>query len=184
MTRILKNTKIGVKISLALALPVLGLLFFSGYTAVEKYRTAHEMGRVLALADLAPTISALVHEMQKERGASAGFIGSKGSKFTKKLSDQRLLTDGTFEALQTAISQFDTSRYSATLANKMTAANGALSDLAGVRSQVSNLEFSIPKMAAYYTSTIGKLLSIIEEMALLSTDVRISQSITAYTAFL
>jgi len=184
MMRILKNTKIGVKISLALALPVLGLLFFSGYTAVGKFQTAQEMGRVLALADLAPTISALVHEMQKERGASAGFIGSKGNKFTKKMPDQRPVTDDKYEALQKAFTQFDTSQYAATLRAKITAATDALMELAAVRSQVSNIEISIPKMAGYYTPTIGKLLSVIEEMALLSTDVSISQSITAYTAFL
>lgn len=38
-------------------------------------------------------LSHLIHETQKERGASAGFLGSKGTKFTEILPSQRLLTN-------------------------------------------------------------------------------------------
>nr|MBP8276837.1 nitrate- and nitrite sensing domain-containing protein [Propionivibrio sp.] len=31
----------------------------------------------------------LIHELQKERGMSAGFIGSRGSKFGPELAEQR-----------------------------------------------------------------------------------------------
>ena len=39
-------------------------------------------------------------------------------------------------------------------------------------------------MAAYYTPTIAKLLAIVEEMTLLSTDATITRDIIAYTSFL
>ena len=55
---------------------------------MDKYRTATQMDKVLELAEVAPVISALVHEMQKERGGSAVFISSKGAKFVKELPDQ------------------------------------------------------------------------------------------------
>ncbi len=42
---------------------------------------------------LSQKLSLMVHETQKERGASAGFIGSKGEKFIQELPKQRLLTD-------------------------------------------------------------------------------------------
>ena len=57
MMNILKNSAIGTRISLALALPVVGLLFFSGYTTVDKYRTAGEMNELLELAGLGPVDS-------------------------------------------------------------------------------------------------------------------------------
>lgn len=45
---------------------------------------------LLALADDA---AALVHELQKERGMSAGYLGSKGVKFKQELVTQRKLVD-------------------------------------------------------------------------------------------
>ncbi|HAC33290.1 MAG TPA: hypothetical protein DCF45_02100, partial [Gammaproteobacteria bacterium] len=41
--------------------------------------------------------SALVHELQKERGLSAGYLGNRGEQFAKKLKQQRNLTDAAFK---------------------------------------------------------------------------------------
>ncbi|MFT6249783.1 MAG: hypothetical protein ACJAZQ_003008, partial [Cognaticolwellia sp.] len=37
--------------------------------------------------------NALVHELQKERGATAVYLGSKGERFTSELKAQRQLTN-------------------------------------------------------------------------------------------
>ncbi len=44
-------------------------------------------------------IGALVHETQKERGMTAGFLGSKGKKFKDKLPKQRELTNNRIKEL-------------------------------------------------------------------------------------
>jgi methyl-accepting chemotaxis protein len=46
-----------------------------------------------SLVTLSKSLSSLIHETQKERGASAGFIGSNGKEFKTILSNQRRLTD-------------------------------------------------------------------------------------------
>jgi methyl-accepting chemotaxis protein len=162
----------------------MGLLFFSGYVVIAEQRAASDMGRVLELAQLAPEISALVHEMQKERGASAGFIASKGSKFARKLPEQRKVTDEKRQGLTQALTGFDTDSFGTGLSSKVDAALRALDQMGTIRGEVTRLQITIPKMAGYYTPTIGKLLGIVEEMALLSTDVQVTNAITAYTAFL
>ena len=184
MLEFLKNTQIGARIAMALVLPVVGLLVFSGIVVVDKRQTATEMERLEGLARLAPVISAVVHELQKERGTSAGFIGSKGTKFTEKLPEQRTLTDKKREAFDAALGGFDVEDYGAGLVGKMKAARDALARLEGNRRQISALALSVPQMAGYYTPTIAKLLSIVEEMALLSTNAQITNAITAYTAYL
>lgn len=181
---LLSNLKIRSRILLALALPVLGLLFFAGESVLEKRQVSGEMQRLTTLADLAPTISALVHELQKERGTSAGFIGGKGQKFQKKLSDQRQESDIRHGQLQQALKKFPTDDFSDVLKDKIATAQAALGQLSDKREQVSALELSIPQMAGYYTPTIAKMLSIIEEMAVLSHDAEITGRIAAYTAFL
>jgi methyl-accepting chemotaxis protein len=69
----LNNFKIGTRIIVALALPVVGLLVFSGLAVFEKSQVSPEMTKVNKLATLAPTIDALVHKLHKERDMSAGF---------------------------------------------------------------------------------------------------------------
>ena len=63
-------------------------------------------------------------------------------------------------------------------------ANKALSELGAKRDQVSSLSIGVPQMAGYYTPTIAKLLAIVEEMAVISTNAEVSNLITAYTSFL
>jgi len=184
MLAFIKDSKIGLRIAYALAMPVIGLLFFSGYVVMAESRNASDMGRVLELAELAPEISGLVHEMQKERGASAGFIASQGTKFTRKLPDQRGVTDDKRQNLVKALNEFDAQSFGGALTSKITSALSAVEQIDQKRGQISNLSINVPQMAGYYTPTIGKLLSIVEEMALLSTDVEVTNAITAYTAFL
>ena len=180
----LSNTKIGVRIILALALPVLGLLLFSGMVLVDKKRIESETMDLHMLVNLGPTVSALVHELQKERGRSAGFIGSKGKKFAKELPDQRKLTNIKREVAISALETFDTSDYPATLSTKIANALKAVSQLDGKRAAIDKFELTVPQMAGYYTPTIAKLLSIVEETAVLSSDVRMTNLIVAYTQFL
>jgi len=184
MFAFMKNIKIGVRVVMALALPVIGLLAFSGSAVIDKYQTEAEMGKVLELAQVAPVISAVVHELQKERGMSAGFIASKGVNFAKELPIQRSLTDKKQAALENTLKAFDSASFSAGLGGKIKTAEGALTDLSQMRGKITALKVSVPQMAGYYTPTIAKLLHIVEEMTLLSTDVTVTNAITAYTAFL
>jgi methyl-accepting chemotaxis protein len=181
---VLANLRIGTKVALALVLPILGMLIFSGNTVLEKRRVAAEMSMLDELAHLAPTISALVHELQKERGSSAGFTGSKGEKFGDIMTGQRKLTDGKLAAYNDAIARFDVQAFGAVFGSKRDAAKEALAQLAGKRTDISALKLTVPQVAGYYTPTIAKLLAMVEEMAVISTNAQMTKAITAYTSYL
>ena len=88
----LRSLSISRKLILVLIIPIAGLIGFSGFNVVKQYQLSTNMAEIDRLAGLAPTISALAHEMQKERGASAGFIASKGdTAFKTRLEKQRAL---------------------------------------------------------------------------------------------
>lgn len=70
---ILINLSIKMKILLLLIFPILGLAFFAINSVNDKSAIVSEMESVQQLAQLAVKVSALVHETQKERGATAGF---------------------------------------------------------------------------------------------------------------
>ncbi|MEL7029429.1 MAG: methyl-accepting chemotaxis protein, partial [Pseudomonadota bacterium] len=152
---------------------------------VLEARKAGELRQLQQLGELAPSLSGLVHELQKERGNSAGFIGSGGdATFTDRLAAQRLISNEAREGLAAAVAAFPAESYGATFADKLNAAMDDVARLEEERVAVSALNRSVGAMAAYYTGAIAKLLRVIEEMAILSTDSQTTQAITAYTNFL
>ncbi len=181
----LNNMKIRSRLALALLLPILGLLAFSGIVVSNQSGVSSELSRLEKLAQLAPDISALVHELQKERGNSAGFIASKGgAKFDERLRAQRTATDKVLVEFNRIMDAFESAEFGADYARKIDAVRGQVAELDAKRQSVSDLSFTVPDMAKYYTGTISALLGVIADMALLSTDVHITDSVTGYTNFL
>jgi hypothetical protein len=169
MLRFLKNAKIGTRITLAIAVPVVAMLAFSIVSVVERSQTAASMGKLQELADLAPVVSALVHEMQKERGMSAGFISSRGAKFASELPEQRKLSDGHRQALEKALAVFPVAGFGSAFGDDVSAASASVAQLDQQRSKVTNLAMTVPEMAGYYTTTIARLLRVVEDMAFSAT---------------
>ncbi|MDH5748349.1 MAG: nitrate- and nitrite sensing domain-containing protein [Rhodospirillales bacterium] len=180
----MQNAKIGTRISLSLVLPIVGLLVFSSFVVIEKRGVSVEMESLQVLTAFAPKISAVVHELQKERGMSAVYIGSKGEKFAKELPEQKKLTDETKTVMDNDLKRIDTKAYGEEFVGKIEAALTALSELDAKRQGVSGLTLTVPQMAGYYTPTIAKLLAIIEVMPTLSNDAQVNNDIAAYISFL
>jgi methyl-accepting chemotaxis protein len=180
----LKNAKIGIRIAVAITVPVIAMLGFALTSVVDKQAVSAEMAKLQALAELAPTVSGLVHEMQKERGMSAGFIGSGGVSFANDLPQQRSGTDASRQALEAALSAFAVDSYGQTFAGNVSTANAAVAGLNGTRQKISALDINVGEMAGYYSGTIATLLRVVEDMAILSNDSGLTRTITAYTAFL
>lgn len=184
VTRILTNMSIKARIAVAVLLPILAYLGMSGDLLIKQYTARSEVLSIQKLARLAPQVSDLVQELQKERGNSAGFIGSKGKGFRDKLATQRTDTNAKHNSLKDSLAKFDAAVYGAGLSSKIKAVEQVLSQLPKKRSDISAFKLTVPQMASYYTSTIAKLLSVVEEMNMLSTDASVSRAITAYTNFL
>jgi len=180
----IKNIKISTRLALALALPVIGFFTVAGITIHDRYTSYMQIGRLENLAVLAPTISALVHEMQKERGRSAVFIGSKGQKMANSLTTQRRATDAKHATLTRALQDFPRDVYGPVFDSKKRTVLDTLTKLGNVRGQVSALKVTTPQMAGYYTGTIAGLLNMVEVLSALSTDADITRAIAAYINFL
>ncbi|HJP37235.1 MAG TPA: nitrate- and nitrite sensing domain-containing protein [Gammaproteobacteria bacterium] len=99
MRKLFANASIKKKLTLLLLTPLVGLLFFSGKGTLEHSATVSDTKQLQTLSELSVNLSGLVHELQKERGASAGYLGSKGEKFGKELTAQHKEADSKNEAL-------------------------------------------------------------------------------------
>ena len=90
---IMDNLPVRFRILNALALPVLALVLLTGLVVLDKYRSATLADRVVFLADLASDLGQCIHELQRERGLSAGFTASRGTSYRQELPAQRARTD-------------------------------------------------------------------------------------------
>ena len=167
-----------------IALALAGIITVSTFLIMERRSAAVEMEALNELSQFAPVVSAVVHELQKERGMSAGFIGSKGVNFKATLPGQRDDSNKRRAAFLQGMEKFPFELYGEDIANEMGIAAEALTKLDATRASVSSLKLSVPQMAKYYTGTIAKLLNVVEGMTHYSEDGEVSQAIAAYTAYL
>lgn len=183
MTKI--NIRFGVLILGAFAPIVVLAIFFSWSMVHEKQDRSNEMIKVEALAHLAPVLSSLVHELQKERGASAGYVGSEGQKFRLKLSGIREETDAREQDFHGKIKAYqEKEEVGVILSRSLALVQDSLGVLNAVRDKVDRFDLSVPELARYYTGTIARLLKTIEELSTLSNDDRVLRCISAYMALL
>jgi len=178
------NISTRTKLFLLAAIPAIAMLYFAGSASLEKASIAKEMVRLESTIDLSVKMGEVVHELQKERGMSALFIGSKGTKFSTELPLQRMEADKKIEALQTTLKTFDAGSDTDQFAEVLNAVGGNLAELKTKRSSVSALGIVIGESSAYYTKTIDSLLDVATKVSTLSSNSDISRRSTAYVNLL
>jgi len=89
----LNNIKIRTRLAIFLVVPVVTLLYFSLSGIYLKYEEQIHSKRSLDFISVSLLLADLVHELQNERGLSAGYVGSDGSKYKRELFSQRKSTD-------------------------------------------------------------------------------------------
>jgi len=133
---------------------------------------------------LSQKLSLLIHETQKERGASAGFLGSKGAKFGAILKKQRVLTDGRYHDLQVYIKSLDLESYQTTLRNSIEAVITGMNKVGMIRSSVDNFTISVKDEVKYYSDVNRDILHVVSLTAKLADTPELVKALSAYTNFL
>lgn len=170
---------------LALAfLPILMTIGFAAWLAAQSYQSATHAARVGDLAGIIPAFSALAHELQKERGTSAGFIGSEGREFGEQLRSVRRDANAARKALDQALTQIDIASYGAAFVEAVKDVRSKLTLLDSVRENVTNQKLPVSEMARFYTGAIGMLLRPIDQTTTIAADDEIVRAAVAYSALL
>ena len=182
--KLLQNISIRNKIILLLFLPVLGLIYFSIQAVMEKSQVAGEMESIQKLSQLAVRASALVHESQKERGMTAGYLGSNGNKFANELPAQRSSTDRRASDLKDFLKEFDADAFGEELATALEDAGGKLAQMGTIRSSVTGLNIDTGKAIGYYTDLNAAWLGTIAQITKLANNGKVARMVSAYVAFL
>ncbi|WP_127470024.1 methyl-accepting chemotaxis protein [Thiomicrorhabdus aquaedulcis] len=180
----LSNLSIKSKLFGLLFLPVLALLYFAGLTLAERLTITQQMQKISNLAIVAQGMGDVIHELQKERGMTAGFLGSKGKNFAQDLPQQRQLTDQKRQLLDEQLKSFNFKNYDAFLLENNQKLQANLQQITQLRSKVDTLNAQLPEVLGFYTQTIGYGLSAIESMRHLTQDGDILIQFSAYISLL
>ncbi len=179
-----KNLSIKFKLVVLLTLPLIGLLVVSLRALFMDYNNVQTLEKLNVSVELSTKLSLLVHETQKERGATAGFIGSKGVKFKDTLPKQRTLTNNRLNELKKFLSTHDFTKIDKNMSNNLNQLLDKLSQLNNIRSQVDSLNIKLSDALKYYTGVNAKILNCVSDIIKISNDKEITNSLITYSNFL
>ncbi len=175
------DRSIGARIAIALTLPVLGLLVFSGWLISDRLAMVRQAESLIGLAGLASDASGLVHELQKERGASALFLGSKGTQFVKELGQQRKDSDAARTRLEATVAS---TSLAGAVAEHVAKARQSVEKLITQRTAVDDQAIDPKQAIGAYTRTIAELIGVVKDLSLTSPDTAVSAQVSAYVALM
>lgn len=142
-----------------------------------------DVEQLLAVSALVRDLSALIHALQKERGASSIYLGSGGTRFTEDRArwqaDARTLESVLRDRLDLVDEQLDRLSCGAQFYSRAAIALYALDGLPALRDQVSSLALVPQDSVKAFTDIVGHLLSVLFEAADIAADPAISRALVA-----
>jgi len=180
----LHNLSIKLKMILMVFIPAVVIFVLLSIIGNRNYEQGKELANIEQATILATKISSMVHNTQKERGASAGFVGSGGKKFTDTMPSIRKDTDRTRDEMIAFYKSMDFSVYPQAMKDQMDDAMNRLSKLESTRANISSLSYNVPQTVGYYTPLNGAFLDTIAYIAKISTDQKMNTSLNAFSNYL
>jgi len=175
---LINNLVFKQKLILLVLIPLLATLYFSlthlnGLTSKQE-----QLEDVKELITLTVANNALVHELQKERGATAVYIGSKGGKFSNELKAQRNLTDKAQMNLSGILKSFSSENESVN--QIISKVQSGLTKLDSIRNSSDDFSIPLSKAIAYYTTQNHLMLSLTSYLSVISPTETVGNAIAYY----
>ena len=172
------------RLTLMMMIPLIGLLYFASDLVWHKAREVRAMADAERLVELGERVARLVHEMQRERGFAAGYLGSDGGAFGEELVTQHGDTDRRLEELRGLLDGFSGEGFGAAFQRDLEDGLVRLSALEPVRRGVEERSVDGAEAIGYYTSTIAVLLEITAHLPKAAAHGPLANLGAAWVAFL
>ncbi len=171
----LKNAPLRLKLLLLLVLPVLGFLSLAGLFITDNYRTLNDMNTTVEATRTVTLLSQLITTLQRERGTSGVFLGSRGTAMADRLASMRSESTAAVEAVSSQSSDQDAGL------EKVLA---ALQQLPEIRSQVDKLSIDSTESGTRYTHIIDQLIGYTQLLESGVSNTRVIHALSALNQFI
>ncbi|MFJ7171896.1 methyl-accepting chemotaxis protein [Citrobacter freundii] len=167
-----------MKLIIALQPLLLALCWLAGSGILARIETERQMENIAQLTALARSAGNVVHELQKERGMSVGFLGAAGTTFKDELNAQRALTDREIEVFVRSLSE--TALPEGDVATSVAAFKKNILSLATIRENVTQLGLPAADVVKFYTNVIADVLSFVGKLGQLTDSGEMANAFAAY----
>jgi methyl-accepting chemotaxis protein len=175
----MKTTSIRQRLFLLIVVPLIALGITATNLILNAYRDYRSATLTQEVLKVAVSAGELIHTLQIERGATAGFLQSKGAKFSDTLPGIRKNSDGNLTTYQREVQG---AAQLGSLQATLQKAQEKLDTLNNVRARADKFEINVPDEIAAYTTSIGTLIDVIGRSGQFSSSPTVVHQITAYLA--
>ena len=120
-----------------------------------------------------------IHELQKERGLYSGYIGSNKQQFKEKFLNQQKIVNKYYKKTEKIIlsnNSFNKSAKQNILSN--------FQKIQNFRAKIINTDISFYIAIEIYNTMINELINSIDDVVLISTNYKLSQSLSSYISLI
>ena len=180
----LKNLALKWKLILCLSIPMIAMSYFA-MNSMSFYAKGKDNAKMMTdLVQLTIRIGSLVHELQIERGMTAGYLGSKGKSFATELQSQRRLTDEAHLALTEYAESLDATLFTPDIQRSRRFIKEKIAQLNSHRSAVITQNIKNSDGIAFYTELDNALIEAVGAIAKTSPSSQIALLSMAYKNYM
>ncbi len=154
------------------------ILAYTSKISYDAYNSYINDEKTQNLIEVSIKISAVLHELQKERGASAGFLSSHGKKFADILLKQRKSTDIKIKELRKHCDTCD-GEYQPLIKGKFD-----LYSIEPIREKIDAFAISTKEEVAFYTALNKRLIDTISEVSTIPKNRDMRTSFNSFVVFI
>ena len=180
----LENVKFSHKLVLLVVMPLIGMLWFSQAKLFESWSQYGNAKDLVSLTELSVSVSDLVHELQKERGLSAGYLGSGGKKFSAKLNSHYNNTDQKMEALLSHVETMTVGELGERRYAELHKSLLGLEAIKSTRQKIQSLNLPVSRAVAFYSGLNTDFLTLIGHIATSEQASEQGNQLASYYSFL
>ncbi len=175
----MQKLKISERLILAVFPALAVLTAVIGYLVWERLDAITRSDQVVAFTETAQSVAALVHELQRERGASVGFVASKGETPAPRslMLAQRKRTDVAAEAYRALRSREGRAGLDGRVEAALRKADARVADMTRLRASIDDLSLPVPGVLAGYSGMIDDFFQTTAEVLKSVDDATVTTSL-------
>ena len=165
-----------------IVLALIPALIVGGFMAIlllREFDAKKQADQIKSIADYMVVANQVVHQLQRERGASAGYIASSGSSMKETMKRQRLLSDKYYNVMDNDTKSLDMVKLGYKFARRANDSSRKLWKLPSIREKITSLSIGNNESNELYAEIIDDILGTFQEASVIIKDSVLSFPFTA-----
>ena len=168
-------------------LALIPALIVGGFMSIllfHEFEAKKHADQIRSIANYMVSANQVIHQLQRERGASAGYVASNGDRMSGTMKKQRRLTDKYYFVLDKDIKALDIESLGYKFARRVNTSSRNLWKLPSIREKISSLSIDKNESNKFYIEIIEDIIETFQEASVIIKDSALSFPFTACTNFI